>query len=144
MNGAIAQASIRSMCVKKLRQFTTPARPAEEFVANLHKAGYVLTKGDNDSYVLVDKAGDIHGLMRRIEGAKLKDLRQKFPDLKDIQLPSLASRPERTEASYLSTGNRQEKRNHYSYDPLRVWAAGKPTLMFRMRRAVSRRLFISR
>ncbi len=67
------------------------SKNGKEFVANLHKAGYVLTKGNKGQYVLVDKAGDIHGLLRRIEGVKIKDLRQKFPDLKDIQLPSLAS-----------------------------------------------------
>jgi len=63
---------------------------AKELVANLDKAGYSLSKGKNGSYVLVDSAGDIHGLMRRIEGARLKDLRQKFPDLKDEPLPCLA------------------------------------------------------
>lgn len=67
------------------------SKTGKEFITNLAKAGYVLTKGRNGSYVLVDKAGDIHGLLRRIEGVKLKDLRQKFPDLKSARLPFLES-----------------------------------------------------
>lgn len=62
---------------------------AAEFVKRLNKAGYVLTKGKQGRYVLVDKVGDIHGLLRRIEGVKLKDLRQKFPDLKNQPLQTL-------------------------------------------------------
>jgi len=65
------------------------SKTGKEFIANLEKAGYVLTKGRNNSYVIVDRAGDIHGLMRRIEGAKVKDLRRKFPDLKSAKLPVL-------------------------------------------------------
>jgi hypothetical protein len=67
------------------------SRTAEEFVNNLAKSGYVLTRAKNDSYVIVDKQGGYHGLMRRIEGAKLNDLREKFPDLEERILPSLSS-----------------------------------------------------
>ncbi len=67
------------------------SKTGKDFIAGLDKAGYVLTRGRNNSYVLIDRAGDIHGLMRRIEGAKVRDLRQKFPDLKNIGLPSLDS-----------------------------------------------------
>jgi hypothetical protein len=67
------------------------SRTGKEFIVNLKNAGYVLTIGKNGSYVLVDKAGDIHGLMRRIEGVNLKELQQKFPDLKNIPLPNLDS-----------------------------------------------------
>jgi hypothetical protein len=75
---------------KEVTAIYKASKTGKEFIANLDKAGYVLTKGKNNSYVIVDKAGDIHGLMRRIEGAKLKDLRTKFPDLKDRALPPLA------------------------------------------------------
>jgi len=76
---------------KEITAICRASKTGSEFVAALDHAGYVLTKGKNGSYVLVDRAGDIHGLMRRIEGAKLKDLRQKFPDLRDIRLPFLAA-----------------------------------------------------
>jgi hypothetical protein len=76
---------------KEVTAIYKASKTGKEFIASLDMAGYVLTKGRNNSYVLVDKVGDIHGLMRRIEGVKLKDLRQKFPDLKDIRLPVLDS-----------------------------------------------------
>lgn len=65
------------------------SKTGAEFNAELKEAGYTLTKGKNNSYVLVDKVGHIHGLLRRLEGVKLKDLREKFPDLKTLKLPSL-------------------------------------------------------
>ena len=74
---------------KEVTAIYRASRTGREFAANLEKAGYVLTKGRNNSYVIVDRAGDLHGLMRRIEGAKLVDLRRKFPDLKEIRLPVL-------------------------------------------------------
>ena len=76
---------------KEITAIYRNSKTGKEFIANLAKAGYVLTRGRNGSYVLVDKAGDIHGLMRRIEGAKLADLRRKFPDLKSANLPGLES-----------------------------------------------------
>ena len=65
---------------------TTPA-----FIKNLSKAGYTLTRAKNDSYVIVDKQGGYHGLLRRIEGAKLNDLREKFPQLDKTALPTLSA-----------------------------------------------------
>ena len=61
----------------------------KEFVRNLADAGYVLTRGKNDSLVLVDKQGGYHGLLRRIDGAKLADVQRKFPELKKMPLPPL-------------------------------------------------------
>ncbi|MDD3289152.1 MAG: relaxase/mobilization nuclease domain-containing protein, partial [Alphaproteobacteria bacterium] len=60
---------------------------AQEFVAALNKAGYVLTRGKRGQLVLVDRAGDTHGLMRRIEGKRIADLREKFPGIEKMQLP---------------------------------------------------------
>jgi len=76
---------------KEVSAIYLDSQTGKEFIANLAKAGYAPTRGRNGSYVLVDKTGDIHGLMRRIEGAKLKDLRQKFPDLVSARLPALES-----------------------------------------------------
>jgi hypothetical protein len=76
---------------KEVTAIYKASKTGNDFIAALDKAGYVLTRGRNNNYVLVDRAGDIHGLMRRIEGAKVKDLRQKFPDLKNIGMPSLDS-----------------------------------------------------
>ncbi len=76
---------------KEITAIYETSNTTEAFITNLDQAGYVLTKGQNNSYVLVDRAGDIHGLMRRIEGARVRDLRLKFPDLKDVKLPKLES-----------------------------------------------------
>lgn len=61
----------------------------QAFIQNLRTQGYTLTHGKNGSYVLVDKQGGYHGLLRRIEGAKLADVEKKYPELKDMSLPSL-------------------------------------------------------
>ena len=64
------------------------SRTAIEFKDRLDKAGFTLTHGNRGQLVLVDKAGDTHGLMRMIEGKKLADLRQKFPGIETLPLPS--------------------------------------------------------
>lgn len=40
------------------------------FVASLATRGYVLARGDKRAYVVIDKAGEVHSLSRRIEGVK--------------------------------------------------------------------------
>ena len=79
---------------RKMRQeitgiFNTSATK-EGFIAALDKAGFALTHGKRGQLVLVDKAGDTHGLMRMIEGKKLADLRQKFTGIEKMPLPSHA------------------------------------------------------
>lgn len=79
---------------RKMRKEVTAifhaSKTAKEFIAALDKAGYALTRGRRDQLVLVDKFGDTHGLMRRIEGKTLADLRQKFPGIEKLALPSHA------------------------------------------------------
>ena len=62
---------------------------SKEFIRNLAKAGYVLCHGKNKSLVLVDKKGGYHGLLRRIDGVKLGDVKKKFPALEGMALPKL-------------------------------------------------------
>ena len=64
---------------------------AQEFATALDKAGYTLTRTHDKKLLLVDKFGDTHGLMRRIEGKTLADLRQKFTDIGTMPLPDHAS-----------------------------------------------------
>lgn len=47
----------------------------QAFAAALDDQGYLLARGDRRDYVLVDQAGGIHNLGRRIEGMKAADLR---------------------------------------------------------------------
>lgn len=105
---------------KEVTAIYKTSKTGQEFVAALDKAGYVLTKGKNNSYVLVDRAGDIHGLMRRIEGAKVKDLRQKFPDLKNMALPSLDSvLKQRRPVSVTKKAGRLIRNAAYIFKPFR-------------------------
>ncbi|MDR3423730.1 MAG: relaxase/mobilization nuclease domain-containing protein [Alphaproteobacteria bacterium] len=75
---------------KEVTAIFDTSKTAQEFVAALSKAGYALTRGNKNKLVLVDKVGDTHGLMRRIEGKKLSDLRQKFTGIEKLQLPIYA------------------------------------------------------
>jgi hypothetical protein len=63
------------------------SKTTKEFIKALADAGFALTRGRQGQLVLVDINGDTHGLMRRIEGKNLADLRQKFPDIETIALP---------------------------------------------------------
>jgi hypothetical protein len=79
---------------RKMRKEVTTlfhtSKTAQEFVSALDKAGYALTHGKRNQLVLVDRFGDTHGLMRRIQGKKLADLRRKFPGIENVQFPSHA------------------------------------------------------
>ncbi len=95
----------------------------QAFVKNLQKEGYTLSRGKNGSYVLVDKQGGYHGLLRRIEGAKLADVEGKFPELKDMQLPRLnevlRSRRGNTKSGFkgaakIAKQRRTKTRRHYA------------------------------
>lgn len=70
----------------------------QAFIKNLAKEGYTLTRSKKQKLVIVDKNGGYHGLMRRIDGAKVGDLMRKFPDLNKVPLPSLSAvlKPRRT------------------------------------------------
>ena len=51
------------------------------FSAALQEKGYLLARGDRRDFVLIDPTGDIHSLARRIDGAKVADIRAKMGDL---------------------------------------------------------------
>lgn len=51
------------------------------FQAAIEEQGYILAKGDRRDFVLIDPAGDVHSLARRIDGAKAADIRAKMTDL---------------------------------------------------------------
>jgi hypothetical protein len=67
------------------------SQSGKEFLNSLTKAGYTLTRGKNDSLVLVDKKGGYHGLLRRLEGVTAKDFHKKFQELEKAPLPSLSA-----------------------------------------------------
>ena len=92
INNRNAQIRVKPEIVaKEVTQIFKASQTTPAFIANLTGAGYVLTRAKNDSLVLVDRQGGYHGLMRRIAGHQIADLRKKFPELEKLPLPSLNS-----------------------------------------------------
>lgn len=59
------------------------------FEAALAERGYALARGDRRDVVLVDQAGGVHSLARRL-GVRKKELQDKMSDLDTSSLPALA------------------------------------------------------
>lgn len=55
---------------------------AEQFKSQLEQKNYILAQGDRRDFVVVDRAGGIHSLARRIDGIRAADLRE-FMDIID-------------------------------------------------------------
>jgi hypothetical protein len=62
----------------------------QEFAVALWRAGYVLARGDRRDYVVIDPEGGTHSLARRVEGARVKDIRERMADLEPDRLPGIA------------------------------------------------------
>lgn len=60
------------------------------FAAALEDQGWILARGDRRDFVVVDRAGEVHSLARRIEGTKAADVRARMADLDREKLPSTA------------------------------------------------------
>ncbi len=65
------------------------ADSADSFRNGLEELGFLLAKGDRRAFVVVDLAGDVHALVRQIEGAKTKDVAKKLEGLNLSLLPSV-------------------------------------------------------
>jgi hypothetical protein len=61
----------------------------DEFRAKLHDAGYILARGDRRTFVVVDAAGGVHALARRIEGVRTRDIHARFSETAVSELPSV-------------------------------------------------------
>jgi len=59
------------------------------FVAALEESGYTLCQGDK-GYCIIDQAGDVHSLTRRIEGVKTAHIRERLSDVSLTELPTVA------------------------------------------------------
>lgn len=60
------------------------------FAAALSEAGWQLCRGDRRDFVLIDAAGEVHSLARRIEGARAADIRARLTDINPATLPGVA------------------------------------------------------
>jgi hypothetical protein len=62
----------------------------DEFRERLRDAGYILARGDRRTFVVVDAAGGVHALARRIDGVRTRDLHARFAEGALAGLPSVA------------------------------------------------------
>jgi len=62
----------------------------QAFAVALWQAGYVLARGDRRDYVVIDPQGGTHSLARRVDGARVKDIRERMSDLESTRLPGIA------------------------------------------------------
>jgi hypothetical protein len=60
------------------------------FAAALEESGYTICRGDRrDALCVIDSAGDVHSLARRIDGVRTAELRQFMTDIDPQALPSV-------------------------------------------------------
>jgi hypothetical protein len=59
------------------------------FRAALEGQGYILCRGDRRDFCIVDPAGDVHSLARRISGVRAAELRERMVDIDKAILPSV-------------------------------------------------------
>lgn len=62
----------------------------QAFVAALQDRGYTLCKGDRRDFCLIDRAGQVHSLARRVKGVKAAGIRARLADVAPDTLPSIA------------------------------------------------------
>ncbi len=72
------------------------------FAAAIEAHGWILASGNQRDFVVVDQAGEVHSLARRIGGATAKDIRGRMSDVDKTTLPSV------TEAKQLQTARQKE------------------------------------
>ena len=60
------------------------------FAQGLEESGWILARGDRRDFVAVDPKGGVHSLARRIEGAKVRDVRARLVELDISTLPIVA------------------------------------------------------
>ena len=66
------------------------AEDGAAFVAALAKAGFVLAVGDTRHLVILDAAGGVHGLARRIDGATAAEVNRRLAGIDWAVLPTVA------------------------------------------------------
>ncbi len=79
----LTPAAAKAIVTEMWRQTAT----GQDFRHRVEAEGFILARGDRRDFVLVDKAGEIHGLTRRIEGARAKDVRDRMADIDAAELP---------------------------------------------------------
>ncbi len=61
------------------------------FIAAAEEKGYAIAKGDRRDFVILDRAGEVHSLARRLDGVKVADVRDRFADVDRASLPDVTA-----------------------------------------------------
>ena len=115
---------------KHLTALWRGAENGKEFEAALSESGWLLARGDRRDFVVIDPKGGTHSLARRIEGAKIKDVRERLAHIDMKALPSVAEgraaqyarygKPEFVKAPRRSARSTQRARSRPGVQPIRV------------------------
>ena len=81
----IMRAEIRQIATEAWQTTTT----GKEFVAAIKARDLKIARGDRRDFVLVDQAGDVHSLARRVDGVKAADIRERMQDVDREAMPSV-------------------------------------------------------
>ena len=106
----ITPAAVKALVTDLWRQTST----GQQFRELVENEGFILARGDRRDFVLIDQAGELHGLTRRIEGARAKDVRERMADIDADQLPWVgearqllrARQPESREINFVTVVDR--------------------------------------
>jgi hypothetical protein len=112
---------------EKITELWRSADSGQAFAAALSQAGFVLARGDRRDFVVIDAGGATHSLAKRIEGVRIKDVRERMADIdastlpsvreaKSIQRERLAQRGAEISPDARSVGSRQTERNTLEAD----------------------------
>lgn len=80
----------REAVAEDVRECWAAADNGQAFKAALEDQGYILAKGDRRDFCIVDQAGDVHSLGRRLDGVKAAEVRAFMADVDRDALPSVA------------------------------------------------------
>ena len=83
------------------------------FTAALEERGYSLAQGNRRDFCVIDHAGTVHSLARRLDGVKAADVRERMEDIDRTALPSVDDA-------------RTAQRERFT-DPAEAWANRTPT-----------------
>jgi hypothetical protein len=109
------QAQRTGISAKEAKTFMTgiwnDTTNGKEFQEALWSKGWALVRGTSRDFVALDPMGGIHSVARRIEGARVADLRKRFGDLNPRELPDIRH------ARRLQNGEHARARRQYSGKP---------------------------
>jgi hypothetical protein len=117
------QAERTGLSAKEAKQQITKiwqqADSGQAFAVALWQNGFVLARGDQRDFVVIDPYGGTHSLARRIEGVKAKDVRERMSDLDPARLPDVqdAKRVQSIRYERDQAENEKRRTDPLQYDP---------------------------